>query len=88
MAGVAKADTLNLRAEPKAQAAKVGAIPPEGKCLRNLGCVGGLSFRDHSELTPAQQKQRLKAHPRWCKVEYKGVSGWVAGRYLREGACP
>ena len=85
--GVAKNDTLNIRSEPKPHAAKLGEIPHDGICVRNLGCRGGLSFREFSELSPAQQKKRLKENPRWCKVEYQGVTGWVAGRYLREGAC-
>jgi len=25
---------------------------------------------------------------RWCKVSYKGIIGWVNGRYLGEGGCP
>jgi uncharacterized protein YraI len=85
--GVAKGDTLNIRAQPKSNAAKLGEIPANGTCVRNLGCKGGLSFKEYSELTPAQQAKRTKQNPRWCKVEYQGVTGWVAGRYLREGAC-
>jgi len=86
--GVAKNDTLSIRAEPQSHSAKVGEIPPDGNCLRNLGCKGGLSFKEFSELSPSQQAKRLKEKPRWCKVEYQSVTGWVAGRYLREGACP
>lgn len=86
--GVAANDVLNLRAAPNPKAAKVGVIPPNANCVRNLGCRGGLSFQDYSTLSPAQQKERLRQHPRWCRVEYRGVSGWVAGRYLTEGSCP
>lgn len=86
--GVAANDVLNLRAAPNPKAAKVGGIPPNATCLRNLGCQGGLSFQDYSTLSPAQQQARLRQHPRWCRVEYRGVTGWAAGRYLAEGGCP
>lgn len=85
---VAASDALNIRAEPHAQARKVGTIPPNGTCIRNLGCQGGLTFQEFTTMTPEQQKQRLRENPRWCRVEYQGVTGWVAGRYLREGNCP
>ncbi len=85
--GVAADDVLNIRAEPDPHSAKVGEIPPDGTCVRNLGCEGGLTFREFTELSPAEQEKRMKANPRWCRVEYQGITGWVAGRYLREGAC-
>lgn len=86
--GVAANDALNLRAAPNSRAAKVGVIPPKANCVRNLGCRGGLSFQESTTLNPAQQKERLRQHPRWCRVEYRGVTGWVAGRFLTEGNCP
>ncbi|NEX19133.1 SH3 domain-containing protein [Thiorhodococcus mannitoliphagus] len=85
--GVATQDVLNMRAGQSARAEKVGEIPPDGQCVRNLGCRGGLTFQEYSTLSAAQRTARLKAHPRWCKVEYQGVTGWVAGRYLMEGTC-
>lgn len=85
---VAAGDVLNIRAEPNAKALKVGTIPPDGTCIRNLGCQGGLTFQEFTTLTPEQQQQRLREKPRWCRVEYQGVTGWVAGRYLGEGDCP
>jgi uncharacterized protein YraI len=84
---VAPGDVLNIRAEPSARAPRIGTIPHDGTCIRNLGCQGGLTFQEFSELTPAQQKQRLRENPRWCRIEYQGVTGWVAGRYLAEGYC-
>jgi hypothetical protein len=86
--GVEPGDALNIRAEPDARARKVGAIPHDGRCIRNLGCRGGLTFQEFTGLTPEQQQQRLRENPRWCRVEYRGVTGWVAGRFLAEGACP
>ena len=85
--GVAKHDTLNMRAQPNARAPKVGEIPPDGTCIQNLGCQGGLTFQEFTELLPAARKKRERENPRWCKVEYRGVTGWVAGRYLAEGDC-
>lgn len=85
--GVAPGDVLNMRAEPSPRARKVGAIPPAATCVRNLGCQGGLSVQEFTTLSPAQQQQRLRENPRWCRVEYRGIQGWVAGRYLAEGSC-
>jgi len=85
--GVARDDVLNMRAAPKPGARKVGEIPPDGACIRNLGCKGGLTFQEFTDLSPAEQKKRQRENPRWCKVEYQGVTGWVAGRYLGEGDC-
>jgi uncharacterized protein YraI len=87
VAGVAAGDVLNIRAEPDPHAPKVGEIPPQGTCIRNLGCQGGLTFQEYTELSAAQQAKRLQENPRWCKVEYQRATGWVAGRYLAEGSC-
>ena len=85
---VAAGDTLAIRSAPSARATQLGGIPPDGACIRNLGCKGGLSLQEFTGLSPAEQARHLKRNPRWCKVEYQGVKGWVAGRYLTEGGCP
>jgi len=85
--GVAADDVLNIRAEPSPHATEVGSIPPNADCVRNLGCQGGLTFQEFQTLNPAEQAERLKQNPRWCRIEYQGVTGWVAGRYLAEGGC-
>lgn len=84
---VAADDVLNMRAKPSPHAAKVGEIPPDGVCIRNLGCRGGLTFQEFTERSPARRKQRERENPRWCQVKYRGITGWVAGRYLAEGDC-
>jgi uncharacterized protein YraI len=85
--GVSGHDVLNIRAEPGPHAKRIGEIPPDGTCVRNLGCRGGLTFQEFTDLSEAQKAERLKENPRWCKVEYQGVQGWVAGAYLQEGGC-
>ncbi len=85
--GVAANDFLNIRAEPHADAELIGKIPPDGTCVRNLGCKGGLTLREFTELSEEQKAERLQENPRWCRIEYQGVTGWVAGRYLAEGTC-
>ena len=84
---VSSGDTLNIRAAPDPNAAWLGEIQPDGVCIRNLRCQGGLTFQEFTTLSKAQQAQRLKENPRWCKVEYQGIIGWVPGRYLAEGSC-
>lgn len=82
---VAQNDTLNVRAEPNPRAAKVGEIPHDGTCIRNIECQGGLNLLEIMDLSPAARQKRERENPRWCKVEYRGVTGWVAGRHLAEG---
>ena len=85
--GVADNDVLNLRAKANPRAEKIAEIPPGAGCLKNLGCVGGLSMEEFTTLTKKEQAARKREHPRWCQVEYRGQTGWVAGRYLGEGNC-
>jgi hypothetical protein len=85
--GVAPEDVLNIRAEPSPHAEKIGEIPPNANCVRNLGCQGGLTFEEYTTLTPEQQSARIVENPRWCRIEYQETTGWVAGLYLAEGDC-
>ena len=86
--GIANGDSLNIRAQPNAHSPKVGEIPPDGSCIANRGCQGGLSFEEFSTLSKPEQAKRLKENPRWCRIDYQGHTGWVARRYLAEGGCP
>lgn len=61
---VGAGDVLNIRAEPNAKSRKLGAIPANGTCIRNLGCQGGVMFQEFTTLTPEQQKQRQRENPR------------------------
>ena len=85
--GVEAGDVLNIRQEPSARSAKIGEIPPDGTCVKNIRCQGGLTFEEFTTLSEAEKAKIIKERPRWCLIEYKGIEGWVAGRYLREGYC-
>jgi heat shock protein HslJ len=86
VSGVAPNDVLNIRADAGASHAKIGEIPADADHIRNLGCVGGLSF---AEWQNASEEERAgAAKTRWCRIEYTGFQGWVAGRYLTEGSAP
>jgi uncharacterized protein YraI len=65
---------------------KIGEIPPDGDGVRNLGCQGGLSFTEWQAASEAER--RAAARSRWCRIEYQGTQGWVAGRFLAEGTRP
>jgi heat shock protein HslJ len=84
--GVAADDVLNIRDAANARASKIGEIPHDANGIRSLGCEGGLSFAAWEKATEAEREAAAKQ--RWCKVEYSGVSGWVAARFLTEGSAP
>jgi hypothetical protein len=80
-------DILWMHAESVYSSKKIGKIPYDSACLKNLGCTGVISFAEFQKLSPAEQKKSAHAS-RWCKVEYKGIVGWVNGKFLAEGgAC-
>jgi hypothetical protein len=39
---VSEGDVLNIRTEADWRSQKIGEIPADGRCVKNLGCVGGL----------------------------------------------
>ncbi|MGD8368889.1 MAG: SH3 domain-containing protein [Desulfobacterales bacterium] len=86
--GVAQGDVLNIRQEANAKSKIIGEIPPDGQCIRNIRCVGGLTLKEFTTLSEAEKKKIERERPRWCLIEYNGVTGWVNGRYLKEGGCP
>ena len=85
--GVDANDVLNIRSNPDPHAEKLGEIPPYADCIRNFGCKGGLSMNEYMNLSKMEQAAAKKDHPRWCHIEYQGIKGWVAGRFLAEGSC-
>ena len=84
---VASDDVLNIRSHADPHAKKVGEIPPGADCVRNLGCKGGLTMEEFTNLSKREQATAKKDHPRWCHVEYQGTRGWVSGHFLAEGSC-
>jgi hypothetical protein len=78
---------LNLRAEPSTSAPVLARIPADATCLASLGCRGGLTLQEFTTLSSAEQRRRTQENPHWCKVDYRGTVGWVAGRYLAEATC-
>lgn len=84
--GVAEDDVLNIRSAPDPTSEIVGTIPPRSGGLANLGCQGRLSF---TEWQAASDAERDRAARRvWCQVQYDGVTGFVAGRFLAEDTMP
>ncbi|PHS36396.1 MAG: peptide-binding protein [Sulfurovum sp.] len=80
-------DVLWMHAESVHTSEKIGKIPYDGVCLKNLGCTSVISFAEFQKLSPAEQKKSADAS-RWCKVEYNHIVGWVNGKFLSEGgAC-
>jgi hypothetical protein len=82
--GVESWDVLNMRAEAQAQAPQIGAVPAHGTCIRNLGCVGGLTLEEFTSRSASAKRDIERQRPRWCRIAYHSIEGWVAGRYLRE----
>jgi hypothetical protein len=85
--GVSPGRHLTLRAEPSTASAPLARIPANATCLRSFGCQGGLSLEEFTTLSQEDQRRRAAENPRWCRVDYQGTVGWVAGRYLAEDAC-
>ena len=82
--GVAPDDVLHLRDVPSADSKSLAGIPFNARGLKNFGCRRGeLPFDQWARLNEAQ---RRAANTKWCRVEFRGKQGWVAGRFLKEDA--
>lgn len=78
--GVKAGDVLNIRDRPNAKAAVLGKVPPNAKSLTNASDV-----ECPDAPTPNMPKECASG---WCRVTYKGVTGWVNCKFLEEGdAC-
>jgi invasion protein IalB len=84
VSGVRADDVLNVHQDATARSPTVATIPHNADSLRNLGCTGLPKFGEWQRMSPNQRDRASKA--RWCKVEYQGKTGWVAGRFLAEGS--
>jgi hypothetical protein len=80
--GVTRGDVLHLRDMPSADSRSLARIPPDARGLRHLGCR-----RNQPPLEQwmrMSQQQRQEAQSEWCRVDYRGKEGWVAGRFLKK----
>jgi hypothetical protein len=80
--GIAVGHVLDIFAEPSLEAPKLGAIPADGRKLDNLGCINEPSYQEW--LAMSEEERRKAAERRWCRIRYRGVAGWVRGKFLRE----
>lgn len=78
--GVAAGDVLHLRDVPSAESRSLARIPPNARGLKHLGCRRNQPPLD--VLVRMSKAQQAEAQTQWCRVEYRGRQGWVAGRYL------
>jgi hypothetical protein len=79
--GVRSDDVLHLRDVPSADSKSLAGIPFNAKGLKHLGCRRNeMPFEDWVKLNKEARKSALM---QWCRVDYKGQQGWVAGRFLK-----
>jgi hypothetical protein len=79
--GVSAGDVLHLRDVPSAESRSLAGIPANAHGLTNLGCRRNqLPLEQWMRMS---KTQRELAQTRWCRVEYRGKQGWVAGRFLK-----
>jgi hypothetical protein len=79
--GVAADDVLHLRDMPTADSKSLVGIPPNAHGLKHIGCRRNeLPFDQWVRLS---NEARQAALTQWCRIEYRGIAGWVAGRYLK-----
>jgi hypothetical protein len=79
--GVSPNDVLHLRDVPSADSKSLAQIPANAHGLKHLGCRRNQPPMDQwARMNAAQRRQALT---QWCRVEYHGQEGWVAGRFLK-----
>jgi hypothetical protein len=79
--GVAADDVLHLRDVPSADSRNLADIPPNAHGLKHLGCLKPEPSLDR--WMTMTKEERANAKLEWCRVDYHGQQGWVAGRYLK-----
>ena len=75
-------DVLNIRSQPDHTSQKIGEIPHDGRGITNLGCIGGAGLAEWMMMNEAEKEESKNS--RWCHIQYSGIEGYVAGRYLKE----
>ena len=84
--GVSPSDVLHLRDVPSADSKSLAQIPPNARGLKHLGCRRNQPSLDL--WVRMSEAARRDAQTQWCRVEYQGREGWVAGRYLKKDGAP
>ena len=81
VSGVRYDDVLHLRDVPNADSKSLARIPFNARGLKHLGCRRNeMPFEDWVKLNKEARKSALM---QWFRVEFKGLQGWVAGRFLK-----
>jgi hypothetical protein len=80
--GIAVGGVLDIFAEPSLEAPKLGAIPANGRKLDNLGCINEPTYQEW--LAMGEEERRQAVERRWCRIRYRGLAGWVRGKFLKE----
>ncbi len=81
--GVAADDVLNIRSGPSVRFDIVGTVPHDGRGLENLAeCTPKLPVDTLVEMSSKDLKALRQRT--WCRIGYRGVTGWVAARFLAE----
>jgi hypothetical protein len=84
--GVRSDDVLHLRDVPSADSKSLADIPPNARGLKKIGCMRvQLSMDRYMYMS---KEERNNAQAPWCRIEYKGLQGWVSARYVTEEAAP
>jgi len=84
---VSKNSYLNIRAKNDINSKIIGIIKPGSTCVQNFGCKGGPTVKEFTELSEYELDEINRVRPKWCKIEYKGIKGWVHSNYIIEGSC-
>ena len=84
--GVGSSDVLHLRDVPSADSKSLARLPFNARGLKHLGCRRNQPpMEQWARMTEAKRREALT---QWCRVEYHGQEGWVAGRYLKPDSSP
>jgi uncharacterized protein YraI len=74
--------TLNVRKDPSLKSQKIGSLQAGTAGISNLGCHVGMPYLEWRNSTTAIRK--VETRRKWCNIEYNGMVGWTAGKYLAE----
>jgi hypothetical protein len=80
--GVRSDDVLHLRDVPSADSKSLADIPPNARGLKKIGCMRVQLSMDRYMYMSKEERNHAQAP--WCRVEYKGLQGWVSARYVKE----